>query len=84
MITRSFGGPLLVWYDAEPGTCEVVDTRLPREQQRCPQPVTCAAWFTEYDGTESWAYACARHGAPLAQQAAGAVYITGEVRPLRR
>jgi len=83
MVTGTLGGRFRVWFTPHDG-CEVLDCLLPTAQQDCPAPLAVVVEFTDAYGGESAAYACAEHGPALAAQAAGALHVAVEVRPLRR
>lgn len=74
-VLRSLSAPLMVWYDAPPGLCEVLDQTLPRDQQRCPRTMTHGVTFFQGNGDDVTAYACTEHTGPLAATALRSPYI---------
>lgn len=82
-MVRSLGGHLLVWYDQPPGACEVLDTSLRTEDQRCPATAARAVVFRSTLHQEAAAYACIRHAEPLAATADRGTEIAASVTFLR-
>ncbi|WP_189972051.1 hypothetical protein [Streptomyces violascens] len=74
-VLRSLSAHLMVWYDTPAGLCEVLDTTLPRDQQRCPRTTTHGVTFFQGNGDDVTAYACTEHAGPLAATALRSPYI---------
>lgn len=78
-LVRSLSGPLQVWYDTPAGRCEVLDTGLPRERQRCRGMASRAVMFVGPFAGEVEAYSCPAHAEPLAALANSAPGIFAQV-----
>lgn len=69
-LVRSLGGPVLVDYNAPSGRCEALDTRLPREQQRCPASASRRVDYRTTLHGHTHAFACPQHARDFADAAA--------------